>query len=177
MKKRSNKLLCKRSFRTAKVSKKTILLLAAGLILFVLLGFFIPPLGRVTWRTETIRRKGALLAWYNKVEYFIEECSRPPVSLYEVSNFEYQGIPNIKVATALKYDRNQRQKIKREESLLADPNLFFREVEYTLAKAYPHKWFIIELKPGKLYPHRFLIDQDGNVDELRRVEQALHEEK
>ena len=46
--------------------------------------------------------------------------------------------------------------------LLADPNEFYRTVEYGFLIGHSG-WFVKELRTGRYYPHTLMIDQDGHI--------------
>lgn len=145
------------------LKKKLGIYLIIFLVIVVVLALFIPPLGRITWRTELIVRKAKLGVWHEQIKLFMEEKGQIPNSLYEVCWFYGQVPSYIKVAVPQDFDYG------REGELLEDPNRFFQEVEYVFA-SHKYGWLIMELKPGARYRHRLAVDEDGTIYQLRQIQ-------
>jgi len=135
----------------------------------VISSFLIPPLNTLTKKGEFLIRTAKLFDWYNRINYIYTKEKRVPSSLYEVSLYEDLG--GIKYPKVDVYGGSDRQ---RELVLMKDPNLFFQEVEYTLA-IYHNGWFVVETKPGAKYKHRLMIDQNGKIYQVREVPEAEYE--
>jgi hypothetical protein len=112
---------------------------------------------------ERILRRGYLIKWSRQVEEFQAAKGSLPKSLYEAAWFRYYSPPKVKVQPWVYIGEPNLQALR-------DPNVFFQEVEYALI-VYPKGWYVIELKPGKYWKHRLMIDQDGIIYEVIELKQ------
>jgi hypothetical protein len=146
-------------FPTKRFSIKFVICPITLVAILIAIFLLLPKMSRLDWRSELIVRRTKLSGWAGQVKRFKNEKGKMPVSLYEASSTENTGPLWVKV-------RVGEDIYHRKDLLLGDSNRFFEEVEYALI-AYRQGWFIMELKPGKYYQHRLMIDQAGKFWELR----------
>lgn len=153
----------------AKKSKKRKILIISGIIILLLFLFiFFPASGRLTPKTAMKARCGSLTSWYEHVKPYISENNQKPLSLIEICRAEYRkGQRPFPILSVLVNDFFPYE-YRGEWELVDDPNRFSKEVPYGLFRS-PEGWFIRELVPGRLYKKMLMIDQDGNIYELREI--------
>jgi hypothetical protein len=154
------------SDRAKKSKKKKILIISGVVIVIVLfLGLLLPSTGRITPATAMRVRCGALTGWHKYVKLYIEENNLLPNSLFEVSeDANSKGNRPIPAYLTISNDGFQCP----AELTIIDPNLFEKEVPYGLFTG-SKRWFIRELKAGRLYKNMLMIDQDGKIYEIREI--------
>ena len=162
------------SGKVIKSKKKKILIIFGIIILLLFLIFYLNynPITKGAMRF----RCWSLIAWYEHVKPYISENGQKSLSLFEICQAEYRKNQRpFPMSTTLSNDSFP-DKYSYSWKLVDDPNKFNKEVPYGLFYT-PQGWFIRELVPGKLYKKMLMIDQDGNIYELRAVPKEKYELK
>jgi hypothetical protein len=113
--------------------------------------------------SELLGRKSYLGVWAHRCEEFIKEKKRLPESLYEIAWYEEQGPPRCKINIGIGAELPADKKAE-----LKDKDLFKKNVEYIFL-ANEKNWIIMELKPGKHWKHRLMIDDSKHFFEVRNL--------
>lgn len=139
--------------------------LKISLAVFLVLGisvflFLVPRLSKVDKTWELSMRKAELRYWAKRIAEYESDTGKLPNSLYEASWYKNAGPTRMKIMTG---------NFIPDMLNMRDPNLFFKEVEYSLIKGI-NSWYIIELEGGKFCKYRFMINQNKKIYELREVQ-------
>ena len=143
---------------------KFIILATTLLVCFLLIMLLVSKLSVLDKWSERSIRETKLIRWVKRIEQFYSVNNRLPTSLYEATWFN--DFPSVKFKVRISdeiLNESEREKLR-------DPNIFQEETEYALL-AYLKGWYVIELKPGKYWKKRLMIDQDGKIYELREIKQ------
>ena len=149
-----------------KTTIRVVHVLFGVVIIFIVLAFIMPWMGRTRPNTKRFWRSRQLQIWREKVESFFQENKRLPSSLFELCRDDLvQGIwtfPPPSVSDSRKFLKEL------VPNLATDPNRFAEIVEYGLFSG-QQRWFIRELKPGTTYKKMLMIDQDGKIYEVEEI--------
>jgi len=143
-----------------KTTIRVVHVLFGVVIIFIVLAFIMPWMGRIRPNTKRFWRSAKLQNWHEKIESFFQDNKRLPSSLFEMCRDDLvQGIWTFPPPFVSESRKPFEELVP---SLATDPNRFAEIVEYGLFSG-QQRWFIRELKPGKIYKKMLMIDQDGKI--------------
>jgi len=157
----SNSEILHFSRKHVKARKILRLVLLGTIVIFLTFAILSPKMGRLNSKTAMSLRCSKLRAWHEEVESFVKINNRLPESFFEICHEDLEkgiwSFPSIVVSVG-----------KELPPLSNDPNRFEEIVEYGLFSG-KNSWFIRELKPGRFFAKILMIDQNGNIFELKAV--------
>ncbi|MEN6309545.1 MAG: hypothetical protein ABFD91_17495 [Anaerohalosphaeraceae bacterium] len=145
--------------------KKTKIVLMIGLLLIISVVMIQLFDGLITPFGEIRQRKRYLEKWNQNVERYVNESGNIPESLFEVAIFNDELFSYTRFIISDDFEKNY--------DLLCNPNYFKEFVEYKLYVA-DQDWYIVELKPGKLYKRKMFIDRKGDIYCSREMKGGRH---